>query len=211
MDGVNDDPVAVLQRWEDAVSVGAGLRGGRMPSRHRPVVWALTVSVTALTLLSGCSGHAGTSGTTQRTPPPSSTTAATTTTAAIAPAPAPATQAPRIEKWIDLAVGDCLAELPPVDQSEVTVTVVDCATPHAAEMYLREPIKVNAAIADVADRQCALGLSQYTGQPSNSSSFAVTYLIDSNQDRTSNNPYPSAVICLLQAKDGAPLTRSARR
>jgi hypothetical protein len=206
MDGVNDDPVAVLQRWEDAVSVVKGLRGGRMPIRHRRVLWGLAASVT---VLSGCSAHAGTSDTAPQTPPPSSAASEMTTTAAIAPAPA--TQAPRIEKWIDLAVGDCLAKLPPVDQSEVTVTVVDCATPHAAEMYLREPIKVNAAIADVADRQCAVGLSQYTGQPSNGSNYAVTYLIDSNQDRTSNNPYPSAVICLLQAKDGAPLSRSARQ
>jgi hypothetical protein len=39
----------------------------------------------------------------------------------------------------------------------------------------------------------------------------MTYLIDSNQDRTSNNPLPSTVICLLQAADGGPLTGSAHR
>ena len=46
MNGVNDDPVAVLQRWEDAVSVVKGLRGGRIPIRHRRVVWGLAASVT---------------------------------------------------------------------------------------------------------------------------------------------------------------------
>ena len=39
----------------------------------------------------------------------------------------------------------------------------------------------------------------------------MTYLIDSNQDRTSNNPLPSTVICLLQSANGHPLTGSARR
>ena len=42
-------------------------------------------------------------------------------------------------------------------------------------------------------------------------SYAVTYLIDSNQDRTSNNPLPSTVICLLQSANVHPLTGSARR
>jgi hypothetical protein len=39
----------------------------------------------------------------------------------------------------------------------------------------------------------------------------MTYLIDSNQDRTSANPLPSTVICLLAASNGGPLTGSARR
>ena len=51
----------------------------------------------------------------------------------------------------------------------------------------------------------------YTGQPFNGSPFTVTYLIDSNQDRTANNPTPSTAICFLQAADGGPLTESARR
>jgi hypothetical protein len=40
--------------------------------------------------------------------------------------------------------------------------------------------------------------------------LVVSYLIDSNQDRTSNDPLPSTVICLLQAANGGPLTGSAR-
>ncbi len=59
--------------------------------------------------------------------------------------------------------------------------------------------------------KCAEGFVDYTGQPFNGNSFAVTYLIDSNQDRTANNPTPSTAICLLQAADGGPLTESARR
>jgi hypothetical protein len=131
-----------------------------------------------------------------------------TTTAVAAP---PTTRNLRSEKWIDLQVGDCLAELPADDPSVVTVTVVDCANTHAAEVYLRSPLAVNAAVADVANQECASGFSRYSGQSVDGSSFAVTYLIDSNQDRTADNPTPSTVICLLHAANGAPLTRSARR
>ncbi|MGH3542666.1 MAG: hypothetical protein ACRDT5_01365 [Mycobacterium sp.] len=127
------------------------------------------------------------------------------------PAAPPTTRDPRTEKWIDLQVGDCVAQLPPNDPSVVTVTVVDCASAHAAEVYLRGPMAVNAAVADVANRECAAGFSQYTGRSVDGSSFATTYLIDSNQDRTSDNPAPSTVICLLHASNGQPLTKSARR
>jgi hypothetical protein len=72
-------------------------------------------------------------------------------------------------------------------------------------------VEVNAAIADVADRQCNAGFAQYTGQSVGRGPLVVTYLIDSDQDRTSNDPLPSTVICLLQAADGGPLTGSARR
>jgi hypothetical protein len=118
---------------------------------------------------------------------------------------------PEIKKWIDLEVGDCLADLPSSDPSVITVTTVDCATAHQAEVYLRAPVGVNAAIADVADRECDAGFSQYTGRSIDGSPFAVTYLIDSTQDRTSANPTPSTVICLLQPANGQPLTKSARR
>ena len=116
-----------------------------------------------------------------------------------------------MQKWIELQVGDCLADPPPSDPSVVTVSVVDCAIPHSAEVYLRADVEVNAAIADVADRECGAGFTQYTGQSVGGSPFVVTYLIDSNQDRTSANPLPSTVICLLQASNGGPLTGSARR
>ena len=106
---------------------------------------------------------------------------------------------------------DCLADPPPSDPSVVMVSVVDCALPHSAEVYLRADVQVNSAVADVADRQCGAGLTQYTGQSVGGDPFAMTYLIDSNQDRTSANPLPSTVICLLQATDGGPLTGSALR
>jgi hypothetical protein len=93
----------------------------------------------------------------------------------------------------------------------VTVSVADCAIPHAAEAYLRVDVEVNDAIADVADQRCNAGLTQYSGQSASDGPLSTTYLIDSNQDRTSANPLPSTVICLLQASDGGPLTGSARR
>jgi hypothetical protein len=163
-----------------------------------------------LTLVPGChasnlkSGHKSANSTsTASVPTPVSTTTAV-------PAP-PTTRSPRNEKWIDLHVGDCLAELPSSDPSVVTVTVVDCAAPHAAEVYLRGPLAVNDAIADVANRECASEFPRYTGQSVDGSSFALTYLIDSDQDRTSDNPTPSTVICLLHAANGQPLTQSVRR
>lgn len=148
----------------------------------------------ALMMLTACSGQ-------DTAPPPtspSSTPATTTSTVAA--------QGSQIKKWIDLQVGDCLTDPPPVDPGVVMVSVVDCAIPHAAEVYLRTDVEVNAAVADVADRDCSAGLTQYTG----GGPFAMTYLIDSNQDRTSANPLPSTVICLLQASNGGPLTGSAR-
>ena len=59
--------------------------------------------------------------------------------------------------------------------------------------------------------KCVEGFSPYTGQSVEGSPFTVTYLIDSNQDRTSNNPTPSTAICFLQAAKGGSLTESARR
>lgn len=115
------------------------------------------------------------------------------------------------EKWIDLRAGQCVADLPPADGSRVDVTVVDCATAHLAEVYLRAPMAVDTAIATVANRDCAAGLAPYTGQSVDAGRFSITYLIDSNQDRTGANPTPSTVICLLQSANGQPLTGSARR
>ena len=181
-----------------------------MRIRSRQGLWGLTASLTALALLAACGADAGTSGKTSasQTSTTTAATAGTTTTAIAAP---PTTQAPRTDKWIDLEVGDCLADPPPIDPSVVTVKIVDCATAHEAEVYLRAAVGVNAAIADVANGECRAGLSQYTGRSMDGSPFVVTYLIDSNQDRTSSNPDPSTVICLLQAANGRPLTESARR
>ena len=118
------------------------------------------------------------------------------------------------QKWIDLQVGDCVADLPPADLSRVTVTVVDCGTAHLAEVYLRAPMAVDSAIATVANRDCTAGLPAYTGRSAQSaggSPYSVSYLIDSNMDRTGANPTPSTLICLLQSANGQPLTGSVHR
>ena len=72
--------------------------------------------------------------------------------------------APRTRNWFDLDVGDCLTVLPRIDLGDVAVPVADCAIPHAAEVFLRAPVEVNAAIAHVADHKCAAGLARYTGR-----------------------------------------------
>jgi len=161
----------------------------------------------ALSLLTACDAGAGDSG----APSASSVSTASAPVTATTVAAPPSAQGPLTKKWFELQAGDCLADPPPTDPSVVTVSVVDCAIPHSAEVYLRAPVEVNAAIADVADRQCNAGFAQYTGQSVGGGPLVVTYLIDSNQDRTSNDPLPSTVICLLQAAKGGPLTGSARR
>lgn len=122
--------------------------------------------------------------------------------------PSPPVAAPTTRDWVDLVVGDCVAAVPAVELGEVGVTMADCAAPHRAEVFLLAPIAVNDALTGVADRECAAGLGPYTGGAT--ADLSVTYLIDSRQDRTDNNPLPSTVICLLQRADGAPLTGSAR-
>jgi hypothetical protein len=160
-------------------------------------------SVAASTVLCACTAGAGT--TSAPSPAPAPTPAATAP-----PAPPPPTA--RSVDWFDLDVGDCLTDPPPVDDPNViAVAVVDCASPHRAEVYLRAPLAVNTAIADVADRKCDEGFTRYTGRPVGAATFTITYLIDSNQNRTSSNPDPSTVICLLHAANGAPVTVSARR
>ena len=178
-----------------------------MRVRRRQALRGLFALLTAMALLPACGTNGVHSGTTSADKRPPATVA--TTTAAIA-APA-TTQGHRTKKWIDLDVGDCLADPPPTDPSVVTVAIVDCATQHQAEVYLRAPMAVNAAIADVANRDCVAGFSEYTGRPIDGSPLAMTYLVDSDQDRTSSDPAPSTLICLLQAANGGPLTASARR
>jgi hypothetical protein len=121
----------------------------------------------------------------------------------------PATPGSRTEKWIDLQVGECVTDLPPADLSRVTVTVVDCGTAHLAEVYMRAAMAVDTAIPNVANRDCAAGFAPYTGQAVDGSPYSVTYLIDSNMDRTGATPLPSTVICLLQSANGQSLTGSA--
>ena len=162
------------------------------------VLWRLTTSLIAVAILTACGADAVDSGPTSTSPP-----AATTT-------PAPA-----IKTWVDLEVGDCIVDVPRVDLGEVSVTLVDCATPHKAEIYFRAGIPVNAALDDVADQECGAAYPRYTGQSLGDGPLAMTYLIDSNQDRTvidpTTGPAPSNVICLLEDANGQPLTGSARR
>ena len=99
----------------------------------------------------------------------SSKLAITTPTTIVLTTPAPPTQT---KNWFDLEVGDCVTEIPAIDMGAVTTDVVDCATPHQAEVYLLAPLAVNTAIDQVASEKCAAGFVAYTGQPFNGSPFA---------------------------------------
>ena len=165
---------------------------------------AMAVALVSAACLAGCAAKQSQTAASSRTSP-------TSTTSPPASAPAAPTMAARMEKWIDLKAGDCLAAPPSTDPAEVTVTVVDCGTPHLAEAYLRADIPVDAAVTTTANQQCGAGFTEYTGLAVNGSPYTINYLIDSEQDRTANNPLPSTVICLLQGAQGQSLTESARR
>ena len=167
-----------------------------------PMRRAAGVAIAAASL-TGCVGQ-------QSDPSRSASTASPASAEPTSATAAPAIPA-RIEKWITLSVGDCLAGPPPVDPAVVTVTVVDCSQPHLAEVFLRANIPVDAAVTGIANQRCEAGLMEYTGLATAGTPFAISYLIDSEQDRTSNNPYPSTVICLLQDAQGQTRTASARR
>lgn len=170
-------------------------------TRFRSVLTRTAPAICGL-LLTGCGGAA------TPTEAPSSTTTTPTSTTTTTVIPTPATvAAPRTRNWFELDTGDCLTALPQIELGDVAVPVVDCADPHVAEVFLRVPVEVNAAVADVAEQKCRAGLAAYTGGGTH---YSVTYLIDSNQDRTANTPLPSTVICLLQSPDGQPLTGSPR-
>ena len=162
----------------------------------------MCASLTALAFLPSCGAN---------TPTSSETSTSTSGASTISTAAPATTQGPLTKNWFDLEVGDCLTEIPAIDLGVVTATLVDCAAPHQAEVYLLAPLAVNTAISQVASEKCAKGLVDYTGRPFNGGPFTVTYVIDSNQDRTANNPTPSTAICFLQAAKGGLLTASARR
>lgn len=164
----------------------------------------MAVAIAATAVLAGCAGKKPADTTTA-----SAESAAVQATSEAAPAPT-STQPPRTEKWIDLKAGDCLAEPPSDDPAVVEVPVIDCSQPHRAETFLRAPIPVDAALEGTANAQCEAGFVEYTGGPSAGSPYTISYLIDSHQDRTDNNPLPSTVICLLQGAQGQSLTGSAR-
>lgn len=165
-----------------------------MATWRAPVVLLATATV----WIAGCSATPG------QLPGP---TTETSPTGAPAPSPSPA----RTAKWTALQEGDCLQGLPPTDPAVVDVALVQCSQPHRAEVFLRAKILVNTALSETAGKLCGNGFADYTGGPVAGSPYTVVYLIDSEQDRTSNNPYPSSVICLLQDSDGRWLTDSARR
>lgn len=170
----------------------------------------IAITLATAAALAGCSATK---------PAATSTTASASSTSSSSPSSSAATnqassttttQAPRTEKWIDLKVGDCLADAPPTDPAVVMVTVVDCSQPHLAEVFVRAPIPVDAALEGTANAQCESGFNQYTGRASAGSPYTITYMIDSDQDRTFNNPLPSTVFCMLQGAQGQSLSGSAR-
>jgi hypothetical protein len=177
-----------------------GIRGLRQLS-------GIALALAATAAIAGCDAKkpAETTPAAPSASPPPGSSAGTT---AVAAAPT-TTKAPTIKKWIDLQVGDCLADVPPADPAVVEVTVVDCSQPHMAETFVRAPIPVDAALDGTANAQCETGFVAYTGRASAGSPYTVGYLIDSDQDRTGNNPLPSTVICLLQSAQGQSLTGSA--
>lgn len=152
-------------------------------------------------LLTGCG--AATAPTVTPPAPPGDSPAMTATAP---PATAGGSVVPQTRNWFELEVGDCVTALPQLERGDVAVPLADCAGPHVAQVFLRVPVEVNSATSDVAEARCRAALAAYTA---GGQGYSLTYLIDSNQDRTSNAPLPSTVICLLQSAGGEPLVGSA--
>ena len=178
---------------------------------HRPLA-GITVALSAAALLAGCAkdNPADTATSALSSALSSEQSPESTSTQAESSMPAAPTKAPRTVNWTALQAGDCLAEAVPTDPAVVTVTVVDCSQPHLAEAFLRAPIPVDAALDGTATTECEAGFADYTDAIVAATPYTVTYLIDSDQDRTANNPLPSTVICLLQGMQGQSLTGSAK-
>jgi hypothetical protein len=179
-------------------------RAARRVSNNDLVRTLTSFTIALVLLLSACGQqHTQATGTAS-----SSSTATPTQTPVAAP---PTASGPRTEAWADLEVGACLANIPQVDIGEVTATVVDCATPHQAEVFARAAMWVDSTVPDIANRACVAEFPKYTGKSIDSSHYAVSYLIDAEQDRTGNDPNaPGTAICLLLDANGAELTGSAR-
>lgn len=172
-------------------------------TRIRRLPYGVVMSVVALALMPGCGPDAA-------GPAKTSTGPATTTSVSLA-APPPSTPAPRTAKWVDLAVGDCLVGIPRVDLGELMATIVDCASSHQAEVFARAAMWVDSTVPDFANRACTAEFPKYTGRPVAGTPYAVSYLVDADQDRTGNDPRaPGTAICLLADANGAALTKSAR-
>lgn len=92
----------------------------------------------------------------------------------------------------------------------VTVTMVSCTAATRSRFTPPWAGAGDAAGTSVADRGYATQFTRYTGQSEATSLFTVTYLVDSDRDRTVDNPEPSTVVYLLQAASGQPPTESAR-
>ena len=116
--------------------------------------WGGVLGGLAATLISAACG-------THTPPAGTSTSSNLTTPSALSASTAPPAPAATQKNWFDLQVGDCLGKVPQVDLGEVTVPVVDCATAHQAEVYLRAPVEVDAAIAGVADQKCDEAVTGY--------------------------------------------------
>src|ERR1700710_3018298 len=92
----------------------------------------VAVASIAMALLSACGTDAGSPVAT------STTTSLPSSMTAIAEPPL-VSATPEVKKWVELEVGDCLADPPPTDPGVVTVGLVDCAQPHVAEVFSRVP------------------------------------------------------------------------
>ena len=134
---------------------------------------------------------------------PTTVTEPPTTVATTVAAPA----GPITRQWHDLMSAHCLPVLP--TGSFVSVETVDCATPHAAEVFFAgraDPLRPT-----VAEERCLNAFPGYTGIPFDGSGYEITWI--------ESEPNPSGeiqlgdfnadvVVCLLSDATGNPLTGS---
>ena len=91
---------------------------------------------------------------------------------------------------------------PPPPIPVVLVTVVGCSGTASGRDVPAANIPVDAAVTDGQQLVRRRPHRLHRQRPAAGADTTITYLVDSEQDRTSNNPYPAAVICPLQSADG---------
>lgn len=113
---------------------------------------------------------------------------------------------------LDLEVGQCLTDTTSDDQVS-SVPVVDCAEPHAGEIYALPQLPDGdfpgeQVISDQADQMCAgQAFQDYVGLPYQDSDIYYSTLVPSTETWDDGD---REIVCILAAQDGSSSTGSLR-
>jgi Septum formation len=118
---------------------------------------------------------------------------------------------------VALKVGDCFDQTPSVDANGngiVVDSIVDCAQPHDAEVYLvfdypgsPDAYPGDEAIGSLQQTRCQAAFEAYVGKDPDLSSYTINYR---RPDVDSWSSGDRSIACLIEDASGGQLTGSAR-